>query len=221
MDFTVGLKGGVNISWKDILKSNYTNVNDFQLFLSDVFNIPKEDSKNIKASQGLMQATSIGKFMNDITEQEFYRLMSLAEEKRYQELIDNLEKLKEKSVKQRKREYNQRPERRAYEKEYRQRPEVREKNIERDRKRYQKIKEKREKERKEYEASPEYARKKKQKEKERKEKERAYKRAYNQRPEVKERNRQRERTPEVRERKREYESRPEVKRIQTKILKNF
>ena len=87
MDFTVGLKGGVNISWKDILKS----INDLQLFLADVFGITREDSKNIKASKGLMQAVSYGNFINDITEQEFYRLMSFAEGKRYQELIDNLE----------------------------------------------------------------------------------------------------------------------------------
>ncbi len=144
--------GYVKKSWKDILKSN-RQINNFQLFLSDVFNIPREDSKNIKASKGLMQAISIGKFINNITEQEFYRLMSIAEGKRYQELINNLEELWKKSVKQRRREYVQKPEVRAkkvaYDKEYTQRPEVRERKIEYDRKRYQKIKEKREKEKRE------------------------------------------------------------------------
>ena len=114
---------------------------------------PFKTSKNIKASKGLMQAISIGKFINNITEQEFYRLMSIAEGKRYQELINNLEELWKKSVKQRRREYVQKPEVRAkkvaYDKEYAQRPEVRERKIEYDRKRYQKIKEKREKEKRE------------------------------------------------------------------------
>jgi len=132
------------MSWKDILKS-YGPTSDFQLFLSDVFNIPKEDSENIKASQSLMQAIDKGVFLNDITEKDFDKLMGFAQTKKYEKLIKFLEELHIKSKKQRKHSYNQRPEVRAkkvaYDKEYRQRPEVKERKAKQDRERHLRNKE--------------------------------------------------------------------------------
>tara|TARA_R100000005_G_C4997943_1_gene204656 strand:+ start:3056 stop:3550 length:495 start_codon:yes stop_codon:yes gene_type:complete len=151
------------MSWQNILK----NVSDFQLFLSEVFDISHKDSQNIKASKSLMQAISSGKFLNMITEKEFDTLMNLAQAKMYEKLVESLEFLYDKSVKERGREYRQRPEvierTKKYKQEYRQRPEVKER-----RKKYSQ----------EYEKRPEVIERR---------------REYEKRPEVKERKRQQQR----------------------------
>ena len=119
------------MTWQSILKT-YGRTTDFQLFLSDVFDIPKEDSENIKASNGLMQAIDRGLFLNDITEKDFDKLMGFAQTKKYEKLIKFLEELHNKSRKQRRSRRTQTPNYRAkksaYDKQYRQRPEVIERN---------------------------------------------------------------------------------------------
>ena len=133
------------MSWKDILKS-YGLTTNFQLFLSDVFNIPKEDSQNIKASSGIMQAIDKGVFLNFITEKDFDELMGFAQTKKYEKLIKFLEELFIKINKTKKNSYNQKPENRAkkneYDKEYSQRPEVKERKTKQRRERYLRNKEK-------------------------------------------------------------------------------
>lgn len=134
------------MGWEDILKTT-----DFQMFLVDVFDIPRSEAKNIQVSRGLQRALSHGGFLDKIEEKDFTVLAVFAEAKEYEKLVNYLQELFNKTFQERRneraRKRNKRPDahykqpeyrakKRIYDKEYRSRQEVKERRNQRHRENY-------------------------------------------------------------------------------------
>ena len=149
------------MSWFTVLKIK----SEVEFMLSDIFNIPLEILPTLNIPNNLVKVMRLERNLEAINEQQFDRLLQLAREGKYQELLDTLvvlldaTKPKERTPEQKKyyadktREWRKTPEYQKYIREYRERPEVKERKRkysqspevkERRRKRYKAKKEKKE-----------------------------------------------------------------------------
>ncbi len=97
--------------WKTILKSS-----EFQVFVSEVFAIPRTQSQKLNPSRSLLNSIGRGKLLDSMTEDEFMNLMILAEEEEYEEFLKDFETVNINFVEKYKVEGNQEARRRKYQK---------------------------------------------------------------------------------------------------------
>ena len=129
------------MSWFTVLKIK----SEVEFMLSDIFNIPLEILPTLNIPNNLVKVMRLERNLEAINEQQFDRLLQLAREGKYQELLDTLvvlldaTKPKERTPEQKKyyadktREWRKTPEYQKYIREYQQRPEVKERTRKRKR----------------------------------------------------------------------------------------
>jgi|TARA_R100000149_G_scaffold66251_1_gene43990 hypothetical protein len=110
------------MGWFSILKGGSLPPTDFQRFLVEAFGIPSVEARKLSASETLMQSVSQGKLTEYITEEDFVKLLILAETSQYDKFIEELEEVNEKYQMAKKERENERKRKRyANDPEYRRR----------------------------------------------------------------------------------------------------
>ena len=146
------------MSWLNVLKTPTRINTEVEFMLNTIFNIPPEILPTLNIPNNLVQRMRLERNLEAINEQQFDRLLQLAREGKYQELVDTLvvlldankPKPYEGTAEQRKyradkaREYRKTPEYQKYIRQYRQQPEVKEREKLRARERRRVKKEKKE-----------------------------------------------------------------------------
>ena len=84
------------MGWFIILKEGGIPPTDFQRFLVEAFGIPSVEARKLSASKKLTQSVSLGKLTEYITEEDFVKLLILAETSQYDKFIEELEEVNEK-----------------------------------------------------------------------------------------------------------------------------
>ena len=110
------------MGWFSILKGGNLPPTDFQRFLVEAFGIPSVEARKLSASERLMQSVSQGKLTEYITEEDFVKLLILAETSQYDKFIEELEEVNKKYQMAKKERENERKRKRyANDPEYRRR----------------------------------------------------------------------------------------------------
>ena len=96
-------------NWFSIIKYN----SDFELFLIEVFGVPREAARKLSPSKGLTQAIGQGRMTEYITEEQFAHLLGFVEAAQYNmgqydRLLEELEKIYSQYANERQRLINQR-----------------------------------------------------------------------------------------------------------------
>tara|TARA_R100000773_G_C4126881_1_gene59585 strand:+ start:49 stop:483 length:435 start_codon:yes stop_codon:yes gene_type:complete len=144
------------MSWLNVLKTPTRINTEVEFMLNTIFNIPPEILPTLNIPNNLVQRMRLERNLEAINEQQFDRLLQLAREGKYQELLDTLVVLldatkpqgrtpeQKKYLADKAREYRKTPEYQKYIRQYRQQPEVKEREKLRARERRRVKKEKKE-----------------------------------------------------------------------------